>query len=36
MVLDTWVNLLPEGFAEAWGSRQENASSSDPRPPEPS
>ena len=26
MVLDAWVNLLPEGFAEAWGAREENAS----------
>jgi len=25
MVLDAWVNLFPEGFAEAWGSQQENA-----------
>jgi predicted TIM-barrel fold metal-dependent hydrolase len=26
MVLDAWVNLLPEGFAATWGARQENAS----------
>jgi predicted TIM-barrel fold metal-dependent hydrolase len=25
MVLDAWVNLFPEGFAERWGARQENA-----------
>jgi len=25
VVLDAWVNLFPEGFAEAWGGRQENA-----------
>jgi predicted TIM-barrel fold metal-dependent hydrolase len=25
MVVDAWVNLFPEGFAEAWSARQENA-----------
>src|SRR6266545_4405461 len=25
MVLDAWVNLFPEGFAESWGTRKENA-----------
>ena len=25
MVLDAWVNLFPEGFAEAWSSQRENA-----------
>lgn len=25
MVLDAWVNLFPEGFAEAWGSKPVNA-----------
>ncbi len=26
MVLDAWVNIFPEGFAEQWSSQQENAS----------
>lgn len=26
MVLDAWVNLFPEGFAETWGAKEENAS----------
>jgi uncharacterized protein len=26
MVLDAWVNVFPEGFAEAWTSQAENAS----------
>jgi uncharacterized protein len=25
MVVDAWVNLFPEGFAEVWSARQENA-----------
>jgi predicted TIM-barrel fold metal-dependent hydrolase len=25
VVLDAWVNLFPEGFAESWGSQRENA-----------
>lgn len=29
MVLDAWVNLFPEGFAEAWGGKQENAAVGD-------
>ena len=29
MVLDAWVNVLPEGFAETWTSQAENAAVSD-------
>ena len=25
MVVDAWVNLFPEGFAESWSARRENA-----------